>query len=153
MIVDVSTFLPVEPNIVEEHLRTSRLLVHVAHPLVKFLPYGGKQLPETWEEGTYWVSLRLLGFIPFGKQAVVISYPDSPGCFSLRDNGYSVLVKKWDHRISIAPSGTGTLYRDYVDIQAGAVTVFIWAFAQLFYRHRQRRWRQLVANGFSYAAT
>jgi len=25
---------------------------------------------------------------------------------------------------------------------------FVWAFAQLFYRHRQRRWRALVASDF-----
>tara|TARA_R110002124_G_scaffold221978_1_gene387447 strand:- start:793 stop:1254 length:462 start_codon:yes stop_codon:yes gene_type:complete len=153
MIVDVSTFLPVEPSKVEAQLRTSRLLIHVASPLIKFLPYGDTQLPETWKEGTYWVSLRLLGFIPFGKQAVVISYPELPGGFSLRDDGHSMLIKKWDHRITIVPSGTGTLYRDYVAIEAGALTVFVWAFAQLFYRHRQRRWRQLVASGFHYAAS
>jgi len=153
MIVDVSTFLPVEPSKVEAHLRTSRLLIHVASPLVKFIPLGDTRLPETWKEGTYWVSLRLLGFIPFGKQAVVISYPESQGGFSLRDNGHSMLVKKWDHRITIVPSGTGTLYRDHVVIEAGALTVCIWAFAQLFYRYRQRRWRQLVASGFNYAAT
>lgn len=153
MIVDVSTFLPVEPAEVESHLRTSRLLIYVASPLVKFIPCGAKQLPERWEEGTYWVSLRLLGFVPFGKQAVVISYPESRSSFSVRDNGHSMLIKKWDHRITIDPSGTGTLYRDHVTIEAGVFTVFIWAFAQLFYRHRQRRWRQLVASGFNYAAT
>jgi len=64
-----------------------------------------------------------------------------------------MLIKKWDHRITIDPSGTGTLYRDHVIIEAGVFTFFIWAFAQIFYRHRQRRWRQLVASGFDYAAT
>ena len=152
MIVDVSTFLPVEPSKVEAHLRTSRLLIHVASPLVKFIPPSDTQLPETWKEGTYWVSLRLLGFIPFGKQAVVISYPESPGGFTLRDNGHGMLVRKWDHRITIVPSGTGTLYRAHVAIQAGVLTIFIWAAAQLFYRYRQRRWRQLVASGFDYSS-
>lgn len=152
MIVDVSTFLPVLPEKVAAHLRTSRLLIHVASPVVKFIPAGATQLPEKWEEGAYWVSLRLFGFIPFGKQAVVISYPESPNYFSIRDNGHSVLVKKWDHRITINPMGTGTLYRDHVTIEAGVFTVFVWAFAQLFYRHRQRRWRQLVTSGFNYAA-
>jgi hypothetical protein len=44
----------------------------------------------------------------------------------------------------------GTLYRDQVTIQAGMFTPFIWLFAQLFYRHRQRRWRQLARTGFNY---
>ncbi len=153
MIVNLSTFLAAEPREVEAHLRTSRLLIYIASPLVKFTPYGATQLPERWEEGTYWVSLRLLGFIPLGKQAVVISYPESPGSFCLRDNGHGTLIKKWDHQITVDPSETGTLYRDQVTIEAGIFTFFIWAFAQLFYRHRQRRWRKLVASGFSYAVT
>lgn len=153
MIVDVSTFLPIEPKAVEAQLKTSRLLLHVAAPLVKFVPCDPIQLPELWEEGTYWVSLRLLGFIPLGRQAVVISYPKTQVGFALRDNGHSALIEKWDHRITIEPSGSGTLYRDYVTVEAGLLTLFVWAFAQIFYRHRQRRWRQLVANNFDYGAT
>lgn len=153
MIVDVSTFLPAKPEKLEAHLRSSRLLIYVASPIVKFIPCGNTQLPERWEEGTYWVALRLFGFIPFGKQAVVISYPESQNSFSLRDKGHSSLVKKWDHRITVDPLGSGSLYRDHVSINAGVFTFFIWAFAQLFYRHRQRRWRKLVANGFNYEAT
>ena len=153
MIVDVSTFLAAEPRQVETQLKQSRLLMHVASPIVKFIPYGATKLPESWEEGTYWLSLRLLGFIPLGKQAVVISYPESRSSFILRDNGHSMLVKKWDHQITIHASGAGTLYRDHVTIEAGLFTVLIWVFAQVFYRHRQRRWRQLVACGFDYDAT
>jgi hypothetical protein len=153
MIVDVSTSLAAPPDDVEAHLRTSRLLLHVSSPLVKFTPCAGMQLPESWEEGTYWVSLRLLGIIPFGKQAIVISFPEFSGSFAMRDNGYSRVVKKWDHRITVEPSESGTLYRDHVTIEAGAFTPIVWTFAQLFYRHRQRRWRQLVASGFNYAVT
>ena len=153
MIVDISTFLPSAPIEIERHLRSPRVLIHVAAPLVKFIPCGTKQLPEMWEESTYCVSLRLFGFIPFGKQAIAVSYPETSKGFCLRDSGHSRLIKRWDHLITIEPSGVGTLYRDHVTIEAGVVTFFIWAFAQLFYRHRQRRWRQLVANGFSYAAT
>jgi hypothetical protein len=153
MIVDVSTFLPSTPKEIEQHLKTSSLLIYVAAPLVKFIPCGDTQLPELWENGTYWVVLRLFGFIPLGKQAVVISYPDNPKGFSIRDNGHSMLINRWDHRMTLEPSGVGTLYRDHVIIEAGVFTIFIWAFAQLFYRHRQRRWRKLVANGLSYAAT
>ena len=153
MIVDVSTFLPSPPKQIEKHLRTPRLLIYVASPIVKFIPCGTTQLPERWETGTYWFALRLFGFIPLGKQAVVISYPDNSEGFSIRDNGHSMLIKRWDHRITLEPLGMGTLYRDHVIIEAGVLTVFVWAFAQLFYRHRQRRWRKLVANRFRYGAT
>lgn len=71
MLVDVATFLPCAPHEVVKHVKTPRLLMHVAYPLVRFIPRDPAQLPETWAEGTYWMSLYLFGFIPFGKQAVV----------------------------------------------------------------------------------
>jgi hypothetical protein len=152
MKVDISTFLPCSPAEVAQHASTSRLFAYVAAPMVSFTPIGDAPLPETWEEGTYWVSLRMFGVIPFGKQAIVVTLPDVPEGFSLRDNGYSGLIKKWDHLVSVEPFGAGTLYRDQVKIGAGVFTLFVWAFAELFFRHRQRRWRRLVANGFDYDA-
>ena len=149
MQVDISTQLPCNPRDAIEQVKSSRLLLHVAKPLVTFVPIEPSQLPHTWADGTYWVSLRLFGIIPCGKQAVVISYPSSAP-FTLRNNGHSALIQKWDHVITIVPSGDGTLYRDRVAIDAGVLTPFMWLFAQVFYRHRQRRWRQLVKHGFTY---
>ncbi len=63
----------------------------------------------------------------------------------LRDDGYSALISKWDHWITVAPDKDGgTRYSDEVEVSAGALTPFIWAFAQIFYWHRQRRWRGLA---------
>lgn len=149
MQVDISTLLQCDPSDAIEHVQSSRLLLYVAKPLVKFVPIEPSELPHTWAEGTYLVSLQVFGIIPFGRQAVVISYPSSAP-FTLRDNGHSALIQKWDHVITIAPLGDGTLYRDRATINAGVFTPFIWSFAQLFYRHRQRRWRQLAKSGFSY---
>lgn len=149
MQVDISTQLPCDSRDAIEHAKSSRLLLHVAKPLVTFVPIEPAQLPGTWTDGTYWVSLRLFGIIPFGKQAIVISYPSSAP-FTLRDNGHSAMIRTWDHVITITPSGNGTLYRDRVAIEAGMLTPIMWLFAQLFYRHRQRRWRRLARRGFSY---
>jgi hypothetical protein len=151
MLVDVATVLPCAPSEVIKHVKMPRLLLHVAHPLVKFIPRYPAQLPEHWAEGTYWLSLYVFGFIPFGKQAVVIGYPNPSTGFSIRDNGHSRLIKKWDHVITVEPSTNGTLYRDHINVEAGLLTPFIWLFAQIFYRHRHRRWHQLVARGFGYA--
>jgi len=63
----------------------------------------------------------------------------------LRDNGYSALITTWDHWITVEPDGErGTRYRDEVEVKAGLLTPFVWLFAQVFYRHRQRRWRALA---------
>jgi hypothetical protein len=86
----------------------------------------------------------MLGFLPFGKQAIVISFPKSVGGFLLRDNGYSGLIKVWDHKISITTDAGRTRYNDSVTIHAGVLTLPVWLFAQAFYRHRQRRWRLLA---------
>ena len=149
MQVDISTNLPCKLDDVIKHVKSSRLLLYIAKPLVSFVPITPSQLPKVWKEGTYWVSLYLYCIIPFGKQAVVISYP-SYAPFTLRDNGHSELIRKWDHVITVEPSNNGTHYRDRVTIEAGILTPFIWLFAQLFYRHRQRRWRQLVEREFDY---
>ena len=150
MLVDVSTILPCPIADVIVHVRTPRLLEYVAKPIVRFVPLSPDAFPAVWQEGTYWVKLRLLGFIPFGRQAVVITYLPHPNGFSARDNGHSRLIARWDHTITIEPASNGTLYRDRVDIAAGPLTPIIWAFAQIFYRHRQRRWRKLVQQGFAY---
>jgi hypothetical protein len=40
-----------------------------------------------------------------------------------------------------------TEYTDRVEIRAGWKTAFIWAWANAFYAHRQRRWVRLLRDG------
>lgn len=109
--------------------------------------------PVRWAEGTYWVTLQVLGFIPFGHQAIRISFPPIPGGFAIRDNGYSAVIPVWDHTITLTPTQTGCHYEDRIEVAAGWLTPFVWLFAQVFYRHRQNRWRRLVRRGFHYDET
>lgn len=134
-----------------EQVKTPRLLEHVAHPLVRFTPASSTTpLPGQWSESTYWVRLTLFGFIPFGKQAVRITFHEQPDRFQVRDNGYSRLIRRWDHWVTIEPSGDGCHYEDCIDVEAGVLTPVIWLFARIFYAHRQARWRKLAASGFQY---
>lgn len=56
------------------------------------------------------------------------------------------LVRSWRHLIRVDPIGTDLCrYTDIVEIDAGPFTVIVAGFAQLFYRHRQRRWHKLAA--------
>ncbi len=152
MLLDVSTFLACEPGEAEKHVRTLRLLDYVASPLVRFVHEPPRSPGDLWADGTYQVRMYLFGVVPLGWQAVVISFPRHAGGFSLRDNGYGPWISRWDHVITIEPSGNGTLYRDRLAIEAGLFTPAVWLFAQAFYRHRQRRWRALVRRQFRYAA-
>jgi hypothetical protein len=152
MIVDIGTILDCSIDEAVTHVKTPRLLEFVAAPLVRFVPVSPRVFPAVWSTGEYLVSLRLLGVVPFVKQAIVISMPATETGFTVRDAGHSALINTWDHLIPITPHGSGCHYRDRVDIRAGVLTPFIWLFAQLFYRHRQRRWRALVAKNFDYGA-
>jgi hypothetical protein len=150
MKIDLTTVLPCCLDDAVAHVMSTRLLQYVAHPLVSFSPVTDTSFPETWTEGTHWVRLRLFGFLPVGRQAIVISKASLPRGFAIRDAGHSALIPVWDHLITIEPTQGGVRYRDQVEISARVLTPLIWMFAQLFYRHRQRRWRQLAANGFDY---
>lgn len=153
MKVDLSIVLPCDMEDAAVHVMATRLLQYVAHPLVSFSPVDGAAFPVTWTEGTHWVRLKLFGLLPFGRQAIVISKPSIPSGIAIRDAGHSALIPVWDHLITIEPHPGGSLYRDQVDVSAGVLTPLIWMFAQVFYRHRQRRWLRLAASGFDYGDT
>jgi len=132
------------------HVMFTRLLQYVTHPLLSVSPLNGTAFPVTWTEDTHWVRLKLMGFLPLGRQAIVISTPSLPSGFAIRDAGHSALIPVWDHLITIEPHPGGSLYRDQVEVFAGALTPLVWMFAQILFRHRQRRWLRLAAHGFDY---
>ena len=155
MLVERTISLPCSPAQCFAEVQTPRLLIHVASPLVRFIPLEPKSFPETWEAKEYLVSMRLFGLVPMGRQVINISRRDrSPemGHFYIefRDNGHGSLISKWDHLISIEEAPQGCKYTDRVEVKAGLLTPFVWLFAWFFYRHRQRRWKQLANAMFSY---
>ncbi len=156
MRIERSILLPCAPKACWEAVQTPRLLQYVAQPMLRFVPLAPSTWPARWEPRQYLVSVRLFGWLPLGHQWVNISGQDRSdelGRFhvELRDNGRGTLMSKWDHRITIEAAGDASRYTDRVEIQAGLLTPLVWLFAWFFYRHRQRRWRQLVASGFAFA--
>jgi ligand-binding SRPBCC domain-containing protein len=155
MMVDVSTRLEAPIERVWDEVQTTRLLVHVTSPLVRFTPLEPAAFPERWSEGRYRVRMKLFGVLPAGSQVIAISKSETregdERRFMIRDNGSGDLAKTWDHVITLRelPGGT-TWYQDRIEVKAGLLTLFVWLFAQAFYRHRQRRWRRLVERGFNY---
>jgi hypothetical protein len=149
--VTLSATLDCTPDEAWERVQTSALLMHVAAPLIRFTPQGGRPFPAIWTPGEYRAWMWLFGLLPIGWQAVVISHPEPDGDTRfVRDNGYGPLIRQWDHWIAIAPGANGTThYTDRVEIEAGLLTPLIVAFARVFYAHRQRRWRALAGSGFS----
>jgi ligand-binding SRPBCC domain-containing protein len=149
MRLDLATEIDAPLEVVWRHVRTSALLRHVAAPLITFYALEPSELPEIWVEGRYRVGLKIFGWLPFGDQWIVVEHVETPEGYAVRDNGSSRLIRRWDHHITLTDAGGGrTLYRDTLDLEAGLLTLPVYAFAQVFYRHRQRRWRELARSGF-----
>lgn len=153
MRVRLSIILDAPPEWVAKQLQSTAVFRHITAPLVRFKPAPGSMWPTHWTPGEMRLRVWLVGILPMGSQTVriLVEPPTHAGGWpALRDNGEGTLMRRWDHRITLQPLPDGrTLYTD--DIQVAArhllwlMTPMGAAFARLFYRHRQRRWRQLIA--------
>ena len=148
MKISCSTYIALSPEDVWREVQTPALLQHIAWPLIQFHFVDPAIFTNFNDRERFKVSLRLLGIVPLGEQWIVPSiHEELPESWPkrLRDNGFSKLVKTWDHWITIMPHDNGgTHYMDEINVQAGIFTPVVWAFAWVFYRHRQRRWRGLA---------
>ncbi|RZJ11815.1 MAG: DUF3703 domain-containing protein [Acidovorax sp.] len=152
MRVRLSTPLAAPPEWVAAQLQSTAVFRHITAPLMHFKPAKGTPWPTTWSPGELSLHMRLLGVLPMGPQTVRISIEPAlhEGAWpTLRDNGEGALMRVWDHRITLHPlPGGRTLYTDDIEVVARhlpwLMTPLSAAFAQVFYRHRQRRWRALV---------
>ena len=153
MRVHLSTALSAPPEWVAAQLQSTAVFRHIAAPLIQFRPARGKEWPAHWAPGELVLHMQLLGVLPMGPQTVRISIEppaQAGGWPMLRDNGEGVLMLRWDHRITLQTLPDGrTLYTDDIEVVARhlpwLMTPLSALFAQVFYRHRQRRWRQLAA--------
>ena len=150
--IEISTHLAAPPETVQQHISTPKLLEYICHGLIRFAPIDPPAFPERWEDGEFKAVMYLLSFLPIGWQIIAIELQPMRGdTWSLRDNGRGWAIKTWDHMIEVTPDGEGSHYVDRITVDAGILTPLVSVFASVFYRHRQRRWRRLVANQFDYS--
>jgi hypothetical protein len=128
-----------------EELQRPALHREVIRPLFRFEPIDPPQFPERWPVGaTLHFRGYLFGIIPIGTHTIFIERID-PATREIQSREVGGLVRRWDHLICVRTTGEGqTLYSDAIIIEAGWLTLFVWLFAQWFYRHRQRRWRRVA---------
>lgn len=133
--------LPVET--VWSELQKTATLDFVAAPVIKFRYKCDK--PEHWAEGQYPVEMLLFGIIPLGEQTIAITFlQPTDGTYTMRDDGFSNLISKWEHQIKVEKVNSLTRYTDTVEISAGMLTPLVWLFASCFFYHRQNRWKKLA---------
>jgi ligand-binding SRPBCC domain-containing protein len=143
MLVRVTTRLPASPDVVWDTVKRADTLRYVTRGLLGFRVQG--ETPEVLAEGeTYRMRLLFFGVIPGWRHEIHVARVDDQA-HEIHTEERGGPVRSWRHRIMVDEEGWGsTRYFDEIEIQAGPLTWFVWFYAQLFYRYRQRRWRRLA---------
>jgi hypothetical protein len=144
MVVDASTILNCSAAKAWKEVQKSSLLRHVIWPLARIVPVGAP-FPERWSEGlTIQCKSFVFGIIPIGVRTLHFEKIDHKN-YQIQTRENDPLIARWDHLVSINPlDDTRSIYRDTIDIDARSLTLVVGAWANCFYRHRQRRWRALA---------
>jgi hypothetical protein len=143
----ISTIIRANATQMWTELQIIGSLIRVASPILTFKSQPGQSLPVTWQIGhTYVLDLFAFHILPLGKHYIGIRQIDDANR-EIFTNEHGSLTRTWNHRIQIEPLTESTLrYTDEIEIEAGILTPFIWVFAHIFYRHRQRMWKELLSN-------
>lgn len=145
MLASISTVFDCTAEQLWDEISRPASLRFVAAPLLYFEPLVAGDLDTEWVVGkTYALRLYLFGLVPLrGHRITLVSIDRAANRIESKECG--ALSPVWNHTIRFQPFGDGRLhYTDEIEIQAGLLTGVVWAFAHVFYRHRQRRWRTLL---------
>lgn len=126
-------------------LKDPASLQYVAHPLISFRGIVDITNGESWKEGsTHHLPMYYLNLVPAGAQKVTIVMVDRDE-HRIETNESGGVAKVWCHTMRLTSMEDGKVeYKDELCIEAGWKTPLLWLFVQLFYRHRQRRWRKML---------
>lgn len=139
----MATELAAPAEVVWSAMKTPQAFVHVAGSMLRY-PVA-ERLGRPWRVGdqlTGWTFLG--GVLPFSRHHLhVVRIDDDERVLATNERGGA--VKRWDHELRAEPLGERRCtYEDRITIDAGLLTPLIVAFAHLFYRYRQRRWRAMA---------
>ena len=100
---------------------------------------------EPWEQGeTVVVRLFLLGVVPAWRHHLTVAEIDDDARV-LRSDEHGGVLRSWRHDITVTPLDDDRCgYEDRIDIDAGRLTPVAGRVADVFYRIRQSRWRELA---------
>lgn len=146
MTVMKTSVFPAGRYAVFKRLKKLQTLQCVAWPYATFIPVEGEG-SAVWEPGsTSAYKFKLFGLIPFGTHRIhVIRFNETEGIYTHESNEH---VPVWNHEIILRELPGGKCeYTDKVEIGAGWRTPFIFLWAHLFYRHRQKKWIRCLKKG------
>lgn len=142
MIAKVTTLLDAPAEQAWAAVKKPETLVFVARGMLAF---STERFPDRWRAGeTVQTKLFFFGVVPAWKHRLEVVRVDETR-LELYTNERGGAISKWNHRIRVEPqNGNRCLYVDEIEINAGLLTPFVWLFAQIFYRYRQRRLKTLL---------
>lgn len=143
MMAKIATDLPTSAERAWRALLKRDTFLYITRGVLGFS--GADRWPEEFRQNaTIETRLWFFHFLPAWRHTLhVRSIDEDAGELISREAGGP--ITRWNHRIAIAPiSERRCHYTDEIDIKAGALTPFVWAYAHMFYRYRQRRWRRLA---------
>ncbi len=142
-VVTVTTEFEAPAEVVWPALRTPHAFVHVASGMLRYP--AAERCDRPWAVGDQlhgWTFL--FGLLPFSKHRLTIESIDDEERRIVSDESGG-LVRRWHHEIELTRiDDARSAYLDRIEIDAGVMTWLVAAFAHVFYRHRQRRWRRLA---------
>jgi hypothetical protein len=141
----VERFVELEatPDLVWQAVKTPAAFRTVTRGLLRMPAIANRD--GEWHEGETVVGwVFLFGFVPFSRHHLHIAAIDNEHRV-LRSQEHGGLVRLWNHEIEVEPiSECRCRYTDRIEIDAGLLTPAVVAYARVFYRLRQRRWRVLA---------
>lgn len=117
------------------------LFAYAVHPLLRAtgLPdrFDGAGVGTELSARIWW-----LGVIPSWRHRLRVTAIEAT---ELRTTERGGPLRRWDHTLTFEPRGPRACrYTDTIELDAGLATPIAWCRAQLLFRWRQRRWRQLA---------
>jgi len=119
---------------------------HLCEVAKGMITYDNQEnFPEKWQLGEQINLLPRLKGISQGNHFVTFTcINEDAGILITSEHGGH--IKSWKHVMTVKELPNGHCeYRDHVTIKAGWRTPMIWLFAQVFYRHRHRQWKKMLA--------
>lgn len=141
--ITIATDLDAPADLVWAAVQTPQAFVHVTGGLLRYPP--AERVDRPWRVGDRLVGWTLLlGFIPFSRHRIDVVEIDEDARRAVSDESGGP-IQTWRHVLTTTPlDAQRCRYEDRIEIDAGSLTDVVAAFASVFYRYRQRRWRQLA---------
>lgn len=143
IVLKTSTF-PASREIIWKKLQQLSTLQHIVQPFASFTSLDSTNTVVWCEGETFKFHFKLFCLLPFGIHTInVVQF--SEAAHVIYTNEVNTHVPIWNHKIYLKPIDKETTeYTDEVEIYAGWKTTFVYIWAKMFYRHRQKKWIKLL---------